>query len=185
MSWLKEQAVFVPTLAWNVFLGRVLTVRRWWDRVDDHVVLGALPFGRDVGSLHELGVRGVVNTCKEYAGPILAYQQRGIEHLRVPTIDFTPPTLQQVDEGLTLMRRMATDGHSTYVHCKAGRGRSATIVMCWLIEQHSLSPREAQERLEEIRPHVNRMLDRRSVVLEFYDRYQELGPMDRLEGSDI
>ena len=179
MSWLKEQTIFVPTLAWNVFLGRVLTVRRWWDRIDEHVVLGALPFSRDVSPLHEIGVRGVVNTCKEYAGPINAYHQTGIEHLRVPTVDFTPPTLAHVDKSLHLMRRMANSGHSTYVHCKAGRGRSATVVMCWLIERHGMSPKEAQECLQDIRPQVNRMLDRRPVVMEFYERFQDGGPAVR------
>ena len=76
------------------------------------------------------------------------------------------------------MRRMAGANHSTYVHCKAGRGRSATVVMCWLIERHGLTPVEARERLESIRPHVNRVLDQRPVVLEFYERFQENGPSD-------
>ena len=32
--------VFYPTLAWNCILGRALRVRNWWDRVDDHVIVG-------------------------------------------------------------------------------------------------------------------------------------------------
>ena len=37
------RASFIPTLAYNVFMQR-LSNRRWWDRVDDTVILGALPF---------------------------------------------------------------------------------------------------------------------------------------------
>lgn len=169
-AWLWEQIVFLPTLAWNVLLGRVLRVRRWWDRVDDHVVIGALPFPRDVRRLADEGVRGVINTCREYAGPSKAYAEAGIEQLRVPTRDFTPPTLEDVDRSLELMRRMAAEEHSTYVHCKAGRARSATIVMCWLIEVHDMTPEEAQLRLLEVRPHVNPRLVERDVVQAFYDR---------------
>lgn len=71
--------LFWPTLLWNMLLGRVLRVRHWWDRVDDHVILGALPLSRDVPRLAAEGVRAVVNTCEEYAGPVDAYARAGIE----------------------------------------------------------------------------------------------------------
>lgn len=34
---------FYPTLIYNVFMEKV-TSRRWYDRIDEHVLLGALPF---------------------------------------------------------------------------------------------------------------------------------------------
>lgn len=34
---------FYPTLAYNVFMEKV-TKRNWYDRIDENVVLGALPF---------------------------------------------------------------------------------------------------------------------------------------------
>ena len=77
-----------------------------------------------------------------------------------------------------MLRRMADAGHSTYVHCKAGRARSATIVMCWLIERHAMSPQDAQKVLVDIRPHVNPALHQREVVQDFYDRHQESRPSD-------
>lgn len=178
MSWLRQQLVFLPTLAWNVLLGRILKLRHWWDRVDEHVVLGALPFARDVPRLAEIGVRGVVNTCAEYAGPQEAYRRAGIEQLRLPIRDFTHPTLEHVDQGLDLMRRCADQGESVYVHCKAGRARSATIVMCWLIEQYGMTPEEAQQKLLEARPHVNRHLAERQAVREFFSRH-----LDRQRGG--
>ena len=85
--------LFVPTLLWNLLLGRVLRVRNWWDRVDEHVILGALPFAADVPRLAAVGVRAVVNTCEEYVGPVAEYAVAGIEQLRVPTTDFQPPQL--------------------------------------------------------------------------------------------
>ena len=53
-------AVFYPTLAWNFLLARVLHRRRWSDRIDDHVIVGAYPFARDVvrradGSICSMG----------------------------------------------------------------------------------------------------------------------------------
>lgn len=34
---------FYPTLFYNVVMERV-TARRWYDRIDEHTILGALPF---------------------------------------------------------------------------------------------------------------------------------------------
>lgn len=37
------RASFYPTLFYNVFMEKV-TARRWYDRIDDNIILGALPF---------------------------------------------------------------------------------------------------------------------------------------------
>lgn len=34
---------FYPTLFYNVFMEKV-TARRWYDRIDENMILGALPF---------------------------------------------------------------------------------------------------------------------------------------------
>lgn len=43
MSGALARLLFYPTLAYNVLLEKVSS-RRWFDRVDDTVILGALPF---------------------------------------------------------------------------------------------------------------------------------------------
>jgi hypothetical protein len=37
------RVTFYPSLFYNVFMERV-SARRWYDRVDDNLILGALPF---------------------------------------------------------------------------------------------------------------------------------------------
>ncbi len=55
---IRSLGVYYPTLAYNVLLGRILNVRPWWTRIDDDLILGALPFASDVAKLHAEGVRG-------------------------------------------------------------------------------------------------------------------------------
>lgn len=43
MSGALARLLFYPTLAYNVAMEKVSS-RRWFDRVDDTVILGALPF---------------------------------------------------------------------------------------------------------------------------------------------
>jgi len=70
MKWLAARIAFLPTLAWNMLLGRVLRLRYWWDAIDESVIVGAFPFTVDAARLADEGVGGVVNTCEEYAGPV-------------------------------------------------------------------------------------------------------------------
>lgn len=171
MQWLYARLAYWPTLGWNVFLGRTLKVRAWWSRVDEHVILGAVPFRSDVQRLHGEGVIGVINTCHEYGGPCLEYDRVGIVQLHLPTIDFTPPTLEDVQRGVDFIREHAASGRTVYVHCKAGRARSATIVACWLIASRSISPEEAQRILLEHRPFVLPRIAQRQVVLDFHANF--------------
>ncbi|MDB4338862.1 dual specificity protein phosphatase family protein [Rubripirellula sp.] len=168
--------VFYPTLLWNCLLGRVLKVRNWWDTVDTHVIVGAFPFERDVKAMHEAGVRAVVNTCEEYRGPVIGYERYGIEQLRIPTTDFTHPELSDVSEAVEFVQRQAEKENTVYIHCKAGRARSATVAMCWLIKYRNLTPVEAQDRLLERRPHINPRLTERPVVQAFVERLKDEDP---------
>ena len=62
--------------------------------------------------------------------------------LHLPTIDRQAPSQQQLCEGVAWIVDKAQSGKgSVYVHCKAGRARSATLVAAYLIEvvlTHSL-----------------------------------------------
>jgi atypical dual specificity phosphatase len=145
----------------------VLGVRHWWDRIDSHVIVGAYPFASDVASLRGEGVRAVVNTCEEYRGPIQQYAQHGIEQLHIPTTDFTHPCLADVETAVEFIQKYKLQNDTVYIHCKAGRARSATIAMCWLIKYRGMTAEEAQEHLLAARPHVNPALARRPVIQQF------------------
>lgn len=141
-----------------------LTGRPWWVRLDAHVLMGAFPRASDVPALASAGVRGVVNLCAERRGPRRAYAEHGIEELHLPVVDFAEPSREVVDAALAFVGRHAADGHRIYLHCKAGRGRSATVALCWLLEREGISPDEAMRKLRAVSPSVIVGLERRAVV---------------------
>ncbi len=167
---LKARLLFVPTLLWNVLLGRVLKLRHWWNEIEPNLLLGALPFASDVPKLAESGVTAVVNTCEEASGPESTYQRFGIRQFRIPTVDFTHPKLADVENAVKFIENQLAQGGRVYVHCKAGRGRSATVALCWLIAARGMSRQEAQQLLIQRRPHVNPKIAERPVVIEFENR---------------
>ncbi len=131
------------------------------------MIVGALPHVGDVENIAAEGVTGVVNTCEEYGGPVQQYQQRNIEQFRMPTIDFTHPKIEDVREAVAFIDQHAEKGGTVYVHCKAGRARSATVAICWLIKNRNLSPDAAQEHLLKCRHQINPRLTQRPVVQQF------------------
>ncbi len=148
-------------------LGRVFKTRNWWDFIDDHVIVGARPFTRDVERLALLGVRAVVNTCEEYTGPIEEYGRLGIVQLHIPTVDFTHPTIENVRRAVDFIDEHVRAGEIVYIHCKAGRAQSATVAICWLIQHRQMTPADAQALLLSKRPHIHPRLTERAVVNEF------------------
>lgn len=162
--------VFHPTLLWNLFNARVLKRWNWWDLVDDVVIIGALPSVAHVEELKTLGVVAVVNTCAEYHGPVVAYETAGIDQLSIPTVDYTAPTLENVQKAVDFIQRHADEDGMVYVHCKAGRARSATIVVCWLMQSQGMTPDEAQAFLKQRRDHVHPRIAEREVVKQFHQR---------------
>lgn len=62
-----------------------------------------------------------------------------MEQLRLSTVDLTGvPTLENLQKGVEFILRHRACGNSVYVHCKAGRSRSATMVAAYLIQVRSL-----------------------------------------------
>jgi atypical dual specificity phosphatase len=161
------KTVFYPTLGWNMLLGRILKVRNWYDFIDDHVIVGARPFARDVAGLAQAGVKAVVNTCEEYGGPVAEYDQYGIEQLHIPTVDFMPPSLESIQQSVRFVQKHVGQNHTVYIHCKAGRARSATVALCWLIAHRNMTAEVAQTWLLRKRPHVHPRLPERQVVKDF------------------
>jgi atypical dual specificity phosphatase len=163
---LLARVLFYPTLWWNVALSRLLKRRRWWDWIDDWVLLGAFPSARHIEKLKLAGVGAVVNTCREHCGPQEEYRRAGIEQLHLPIIDFVSPSLDDVRAAVAFIHAQIARGRKVYVHCKAGRGRSATVALCYLISK-GLTPEQAQLLLIQKRPHVLGKLCKRPVVAQF------------------
>jgi len=155
---------FLPSLGLNVVLEKVAG-RPWWSRIDNRVVLGALPFrGQNAQQIvDDESVKGVVSMNEDYElkafsnlGP--EWANLGVKFLQLPTTDmFTSPSQDHLQTGVQFIREVVSEnptGSSVYVHCKAGRTRSATLVGCYLMEEYGHTPEEAVAFMEDKRPHI-------------------------------
>merc|ERR1711964_316419 len=124
------------------------------------ILLGALPFKKMLAKMSAENVKRVIslNETHELNAPFLAlpktrdYEAYGIERHIVNVCDFTgAPSVEEIDNCIDFI--MNSPG-KVYIHCKAGRCRSALIVVALLIKERGLTPREAFNEVKKARHHV-------------------------------
>ncbi|KAF4750183.1 Phosphatidylglycerophosphatase and protein-tyrosine phosphatase 1, partial [Perkinsus olseni] len=98
--------------------------------------------------VEQAGVSVFVSTLdRDFAGP-------SVESRSFPMTDFVSPDLPTVEAAVDYIDEQLEAGKSVYVHCKAGKGRSGTIVICWLMKHFHMTPEDAQAHLAKARPQI-------------------------------
>jgi atypical dual specificity phosphatase len=153
LSAFVSRKLFWPTLP--ITISR--RFRSWYTEIDENVVLGGLPLGfmNIPETLQEkYNVKGVINMCEEYKGPIEKYEKLGIEELWLPTTDHFEPTVEDMKKAVDFIKKYGkkSNGEKVYVHCRAGHGRSAAIVYAYLLSKNpNVDMKELNEELSELR----------------------------------
>ncbi|KAI6194950.1 LMBR1 domain-containing protein 2-B [Aphelenchoides besseyi] len=152
---------FYPTLAYNLLRNYVQPTRwQWYSRVDENLILGALPFKSMIAELKAENVGGVV-CCTEEFETRAAYngmgaeqwQEADIKFCHVPMQDFVGTTSRQnLHNAVKFIDNLAEQGRTVYVHCKAGRTRSATVAVCYLMHKYNYTPEQAMNAVVRARP---------------------------------
>lgn len=171
--------------ALNFNLGKNL-LSNWnpWDEIIEvkgqigaaSLFLGVLPLKiesikrNDAADLEAIGIQAVLSVVEVFENhslgnvisPIISkdWDQLGIKHLQLPSLDFETISFEMIQRGVEFIRWNLENGRSIYVHCKAGRGRSALIVMCYLIQYQQFTSDEAMAHVTSQRMQVS--LDEKS-----------------------
>jgi len=154
------RVTFLPTLTYNLIMERVSS-RDWWNRIDSTVILGAIPFRSSYTKelVRKENIKKVIALNESYELSVCSHQSLGwagldVGFLHLPTTDlFSAPSQSKLQEGVQCMVAM-NEGETVYVHCKAGRARSATLVGCYLMEVHGYGPQQAVSAMKKERPHI-------------------------------
>ena len=162
--------LFYPTLILNRFRIHFFKLHAWWTWIDDQVAFGAFPSSSEIDLLKSEGVQSIISLCSEQHGHIEMYKNRGIEYLYLPTRDYQIPSVENLHKGVQFISARVGEGKKVYVHCKAGRGRSAALVLCYLISK-GMSKTCAQNFLLQKRASVSRKLHSAPNIIRFEEEY--------------
>jgi atypical dual specificity phosphatase len=93
-------------------------------------------------------------------------EQHGLRNLHLPIYDREPPTIPQLRMLAIRMSAMIDEGEVLAVHCRAGIGRTGTIVAGWLIHE-GLTASAALERIRAINPKFVQTIEQEEFLTKF------------------
>lgn len=166
-----------------------------YSRILPNIWLGSCPRQLEHVTIklkHELGITAVMNFqtesdivqnswgCNRYPEPMSPeilmklYKEEGLAYVWLPTADMsTEGRIQMLPQAVCLLHGLLQNGHTVYVHCNAGVGRSTAAVSGWLRYVVGWSLRKVQYFLASRRPAV--YIDEEALNRAEEDFYQKFG----------
>ncbi|MCX7682929.1 MAG: dual specificity protein phosphatase family protein [Anaerolineae bacterium] len=164
---LTQQGVRVTALWAADHLVRIVTGApiRSVSQITPHLHVGGQYRRRGWKRLAARGITAVVNLRSEFDD-----NDAGIappRYLHLPTPDDTPPTLEQLEEGVAFIAAEIARGGGVYVHCGAGVGRAPTLAAAYLVST-GMTPAEAWATIRARRPFIRLKPEQESQIELYY-----------------
>jgi len=120
------------------------------DWIDDKIAMSGA-----IGNYDELvkqGITMVINVRTEQHDDIWELTKRNISYFWIPIADWNAPRSDQIENFLELAENR---DDKILVHCAVGKGRSAFLVVSYLISKYKLSIEDAVKKAKKARPAID------------------------------
>ncbi len=112
------------------------------------------------------GITAIVNMREEEYSD----KDKGIggqRHLHLPTIDHTPPSIEDLMRGVSFITREIEEYRGkVYIHCRAGCGRAPSMAAAYLIST-GMTRKEALKFIKKARPFISLNKNQKRVLDQF------------------
>lgn len=146
-----------------VIKGRLAGAARpgWWGNLEG-----------DLEELKRHGITALVTLTEEPLS-LGGIRKSGLAYLHLPIGDFTAPTLEQIEQFHEFVeRQLEAPNAAVAVHCLAGRGRTGTMLACYLVAT-DLDAETAIRTVRRLRPGSIETSEQEDIVHSFAAHWAE------------
>jgi len=149
--------------------------------VEDGLIIGAYPMdGEDVAMLNFMRVQRVLNLVEDEEYPPgsrevvqAALAQAGIEEHRLGLTDFGGLPAAALEQAVELVNTWLDEGVRTYMHCRAGRQRSAAVAAGVIAVRHAVNIDEAVALVQMRKPSADPLPHQRDDLRQWWETRQQ------------
>lgn len=140
------------------------------------------PIEEDLAALSDLGCRVLVSLTERPLGYSDSHRF-GIENLHLPVPDMGVPTLDEAAALAAEVWGRLDLGQPAVLHCKAGLGRTGTLLACILVARGENAPK-AVERVREVNPRYIQSEEQLAFIGTFAEYVADGGARSVAGGDD-
>jgi len=148
--------------------------RRRHSEITPQLHVGGQHSGTGYERLIERGITAIVNMREEKYSDA----KKGIggeRHLHLPTLDHTPPSIEDLIRGVAFIsREIEQHKGRVYIHCRAGIGRAPSMAAAYLIST-GMTREEALRFIKQSRPFISLNQNQRRALDEFEADWRDTG----------
>ncbi|CAD5121251.1 DgyrCDS9783 [Dimorphilus gyrociliatus] len=89
-------------------------------------------------------------------------------HIAMP--DFTPPSVEQIEQFVSIVDQAKKQGTKVAVHCRMGQGRTGTMLACYYGKDRELQGDEAIKKIREMRPISVETQEQEEIVRHYLEQ---------------
>jgi len=128
----------------------------------------------DIAFLKTEGIGAIISLSERSLDESILRKNR-MPYLHLPVNDFTAPTIEQVEQCMEFIDRMAyKEDRGVAVHCGAGCGRTGTMLACHLVKKG----KAAEKAIDEIKARrpCSIETDSQQALVYHYEEYLKYQP---------
>lgn len=149
-----------------------------YDDINDYVILGSIPRDfNDIALLKREGVTKIISLNEEWElAEVCDPKYAGIKRYEFPTPDFNPPEEFTIVSAVDALEEHISPGErksKIYVHCKAGKGRSAIVVICHLMKINNWSCEYAIDYVKQQRDTISLNTTQTDAIYKYKENLEK------------
>lgn len=140
-----------PGNLWRKIYGAIAKKPTNFSWVIEGMLAGSgMPTSREeMDWVRENGIKAVLTLTEE---PLPEQWLNNIYYLHVPTVNGSSPDIEDIEKAVDFIDKNLQNKKSVMVHCAAGKGRTGTILVAYMMKFRRMNIKGAIEEIRSLRP---------------------------------